>query len=80
MVKRKKKTPEGGTLVRGADGRLYFISDSKLRRYAKRIPPRDERKVARASGKRLAKALKDIKVMSSEVASVSSVRRPRRRP
>ena len=69
VTKKKKKKGDPGTLIRGADGRLYYITDKKLKKHAKRILPKDQTKVARASGKRLAAVLQEIGVANSEAVS-----------
>jgi hypothetical protein len=33
MASKKPKTPKHGTLIRGADGALYFITDRKIKAF-----------------------------------------------
>lgn len=71
MAKKKGKD-EGGVLIRGADGRLYFISKTELKQYA--LSPKHQSRVAKApTRKHAAKALSDIGVISSDSASVFRV-------
>lgn len=73
MVAKRKKKDGPGTLIRGADGRLYYLTDSNLKKYATRISPKDQRKVTRAPRKRLGKLLKDIGIANSDSVSRARV-------
>ncbi len=57
----KKGKPEG-YLIRGADGRLYFIHDTKLKQYA--LKPAQQQKVAKA--RRKSTALRDLGLANSD--------------
>jgi hypothetical protein len=74
MAKKKRKD-EGGMLIRGADGRLYFISKTELKQYA--LSPKQHRAVAKAPRKHVAKTLKDtlndLARLASDSASVFRV-------
>jgi hypothetical protein len=67
MVAKKKKKGAPGTLIRGADGRLYYITDRQLKRFA--IPKKHQAKVAKTPPRRLAEVLKDIGIANSDSVS-----------
>jgi hypothetical protein len=67
MVAKQKKKGVPGTLIRGADGRLYYITDRQLKRFA--IPKKHQAKVAKTPSKRLADVLQDIGVANSDSVS-----------
>ena len=58
----KKQGKPEGYLIRGVDGRLYYISDTNLQQYA--IQPKHHKAVANA--RRKAKALQEIGVATSD--------------
>ena len=71
MVPKQKKKGVPGTLIRGADGRLYYITDRQLKRFA--IPKKHQAKLARTPSKRVAAVLKDIGVANSDSVSRARV-------
>jgi hypothetical protein len=57
-----KKGKPGGYLIRGADGWLYFINETKLKQFA--LKPEDQKTVAKA--RRKAKTLMELGLATSD--------------
>ena len=70
-----KKGKPAGVLIRGADGKLYFISKAHLKQFA--LPAKHQRIVGKARNK--GKALQDIGVATSDNVSRANVLGSRRR-
>ncbi len=71
-VKTKPKTKasqEGGVLFRGADGNLYFITDSDLQQY--RLKPADQKNVESGLRKAFAGCIQAAGVSASDSVSAS---------
>jgi hypothetical protein len=71
----KKKGKPAGVLIRGADGKLYFIPDAQLKQFA--LPPKHQEIVSKARHK--GKALLDIALATSDNVSRANVLGSRRR-